>query len=325
MPVSRIPTGGETLDIWSEITIDGERINVSLRGSPQIDRYMNSYFGNSISAIYAGMLTVLPKDTPHNGGVYRCIDIDLGEPGSIINAIEPTPSSMATSTPFDNIMEAVESSLAKAAPERAVAGWSHFCGSTFGGFDSRTGQRFAHLSPMSGIGGAGAMWKTDGWSCCSPQCTFGGMRTGNVEEIEFRIPIRIHRFELRPDSEGPGQWRGGFGIALEMEPLEPKIVVSNIGEGYELPPPSHQVPKEIEGERATFNRSVRDSNGALRPIVPHTVIDLHSGEVLVSESPGGGGIGDPRQRNREDLQADVDNELISNERAASIYGWKQGE
>ena len=314
------PSGGEPLEIWCEITVDGERLAVALRGSDQIDRYMNSYFGNSISAIYAGLLTVFPKDTPHNGGVYRCVDIDLGPPGSIINAVEPTPSSMATSTPFDNIMEAVESSLAQAAPERAVAGWSHFCGSTFAGLDSRTGERFSHLSTMSGIGGAGAMWRTDGWSCCSPQCTFGGMRTGNVEEIEFRIPMHIHRFEFRPDSEGPGQWRGGFGVVLEMEPLEPKIVVSNIGEGYDLAPPGLGVPEALDGDRATFERRVRDADGTEHPIVPHTVIDLHAGEVLVSESPGGGGIGDPRQRDRAALEADIDNGLISPQRAARVYG-----
>ena len=186
------PRGGPPLDIHCAIGVDGDQILVKLGGSPQINRYFNSYFGNSISAIYAGMLTVFPTSIPHNGGVYRCIDIDLGEKGTIVNAVEPSPSSMATSTPFDNIMEAVEAALAEAVPERAVAGWSHFCGSTFGGLDTRTGERFSHLSTMSGIGGAGAMWETDGWSCCSPQCTFGGMRTGNVEEIEFRIPMRIN-------------------------------------------------------------------------------------------------------------------------------------
>ena len=62
------PAGDEPLDIWSEITVEGDRLAVALRGSPQIDRYFNSYFGNSISAIYAGLLTVFPKDTPHNGG-----------------------------------------------------------------------------------------------------------------------------------------------------------------------------------------------------------------------------------------------------------------
>ncbi len=315
------PAGDEPLNIWSEITVEGDRLAVALRASPQIDRYFNSYFGNSISAIYAGLLTVFPKDTPHNGGVYRCVDIDLGPDGSIVNAVEPTPSSMATSTPFDNIMEAVESALAQVAPERAVAGWSHFCGSTFAGLDSRTGERFSHLSTMSGIGGAGAMWRTDGWSCCSPQCTFGGMRTGNVEEIEFRIPMRIHRFEFRPDSEGPGQWRGGFGMALEMEPLEPRIVVSNIGEGYVLAPPGLDVPEAFERDRATFERSVRNASGSMDAIVPHTVIDLHAGQVLVSESPGGGGIGDPRQRDRRALRTDIENGLISPDRAVRVYGW----
>ena len=319
------PRGGPPLEIRCAITVHGDQIDVDLRGSPQINRYFNSYFGNSISAIYAGMLTVFPTNIPHNGGVYRCIDIDLGEKGTIVNAVEPSPSSMATSTPFDNIMEAVEAALAEAVPERAVAGWSHFCGSTFAGLDTRTGERFSHLSTMSGIGGAGAMWETDGWSCCSPQCTFGGMRTGNVEEIEFRIPMRINRFELAPDTEGPGQWRGGFGMALEMEPLEPGTVISFIGEGLEIPPPGRFVPDGYEDDRAVFSRSIRGQDGVIRPIVPHSVVDLDPGTALVSTSPGGGGIGDPRLRDRAALARDVDNQLISPERAARVYGYGGGD
>ena len=191
-------------------------------------------------------------------------------------------------------MEAVEDALCKAIPSRAVAGWSHFCGSTFGGYDSRIGERFSHLSTMTGIGGAGAMWETDGWSCCSPQCTFGGMATGNVEEIEFRIPMRIHRFELAPDTEGPGKWRGGFGVALEIEPLEPETIVSIIGEGLEIPPPGRFTPDMEAGSRAIFDRAIRGPDGELEPVVPHSVVALNPGQVLVSKSPGGGGIGDPK-------------------------------
>ena len=55
------PTGGETPDIWSEVTIDGERIQLSLRGSPQIDRYMNSYFGNFGLDGYAPAIRRLPS------------------------------------------------------------------------------------------------------------------------------------------------------------------------------------------------------------------------------------------------------------------------
>jgi N-methylhydantoinase B len=312
------PDGGG--ELWIECTLtlaDGEA-RVALQASPQVERYVNSYFGNTISAVYAGVFTVLPSEMPHNGGVYRRIKVDLGSLGTIVNAVEPAPCSMSTGTPFDNITEAVESAIAQAAPERAVAAWAHFCGLSFEGVDSRSGERFSFVSSMAGMGGAGSMWQEDGWSCCSPQCAAGGSRSGNVEEIELRVPLRIHRFELDADSEGAGTWRGGFGCAFEVEILEDSCEVSNIGEGFVRPPRG-----ALGGEDAAhpFRRLIRRTDGDAHEVQPHSHVRLSRGDVLEGTSPGGGGVGDPRDRKEEWVAADIANELISEERARTVYGW----
>ena len=316
------PGTSDVLEIRCVVKVADGYFDVSVESPPQVDRYINSYFGNTISAIYAGVLSALPKDTPHNGGAYRRIRIDLGLHGTLLNAEEPAPASMATSTPFDSIMECVESALAEASPERAVAGWSHFMGSTLAGIDPRTGESFSHLSTMSGIGGAGAMWGVDGWSCCSPQCTFGGMSTGNVEEIELQIPVQIHRFELAPDTEGPGRLRGGFGVRFVVEVLCEEMRVSNVGEGHLVPPPGRLGAPDSKEVRAVFSRQVRRLNGSIEPAEPHTVMTLRRGDRLESISPGGGGIGEPSYRDKADITRDVKNELISPDRAMRVYGWK---
>ena len=110
-----------------------------------------------------------------------------------------------------------------------------------------------------------------------------------------------------------------------MEPLEPGTVVSFIGEGLEIPPPGRFVPDGYQDDRAVFSRSIRGQDGVVRPIVPHSVVDLDPGTALVSTSPGGGGIGDPRLRDRAAMARDVDNQLISPERAARVYGYEGGQ
>jgi N-methylhydantoinase B len=315
------PDGNGLLEVGCTVVgVDG-RVSVSLSGPAQVGRYVNSYFGNSLSGVYAGILTVMPRDMPHNGGVYRCVDVDLGPEGTIVNAVEPAPCSMATAQVFDAIMESVEAALAKDVPRRAVAGWAHFCGLGFSGVDSRSGDRFSYVSTMAAIGGAGAMWDTDGWSCCSPQCAGGGSRAGNVEEIELRVPLRIGRFELLPDSEGPGQWRGGFGVAFEVEVVEDDCTVGHIGDGFIAPPPGRVGAEGWDDAQRVFHREIRFLDGRAQELAPHSVFQLHRGEVLASASPGGGGIGDPGKRCREAVSADIENGLISPERAELIYGW----
>jgi N-methylhydantoinase B len=232
---------------------------------------------------------------------------------------------MATAQVFDAIMESVEAALADAVPSRAVGGWAHFCGLGFAGTDSRSGDRFSYVSTMAAIGGAGAMWNTDGWSCCSPQCAGGGSRAGNVEEIEFRVPLRIGRFELLPDSEGAGRFRGGFGVAFEVEVDEDACTVGHIGDGFLMPPPGRGAAQPELDTRRVFRRHIRRPDGTEDDLAPHSVIRLQRGEVLASESPGGGGLGDPRERDRDALQRDVDNGLISPERARLLYGWTGAE
>ncbi len=316
------PFGGSPLPITCTLLVGDGRLRVVVRSGPQISAYKNSYFGNSISAVYAGLLTGLPMGIPRNGGTYRRFEVDLGPKGTITNAESPAPCSLATSNPFDNITEAVQDALSKLVPERAMAGWTDFAGAAFAGVDPRVGEQFSHLSSLSGTGGAGAMWETDGWSCCGAQAAFGGMRTGNVEELELQVPIRIHRFELAPNTEGPGRWRGGFGVDVEIEPLGP-IAVSTVGEGYELAPPGRFEAAEVGPEwRSVFTRFVREPDGSTRDVSGGLVFEMDEGQVLVSRSTGGGGIGDPKLRSRVALERDVASGLIDRERARTVYGWE---
>jgi N-methylhydantoinase B len=305
------------LALKSVVTVRGDELHIRLDSPPQVRGYVNSYAGNTISAVYQGVLTAIDPSVPHNGGLYRPLRLDLGPPGTVLNAVEPAACSAMTGTPFDDISELVQSAMSQIAPERAVAGWAHWCGNALSGRDPRYDEPYAFVSTMAGIGGAGAMWQTDGWSCCSPQCAGGGMRTGDVELVEYQLPIHIHQFEFAPDSAHPGQWRGGFGMQMEYEPLGHAATVAHIGEGTSVPPPSRL---GGGGKQArVFRKLLLGADGA-KEIPLHSFRTVQAGERVRSYSPGGGGIGDPYQRQVAAVLADVRNELVSVASACEEYG-----
>ena len=306
------------LPLESVVEIRGDEMHIRLDSPPQVRGYVNSYEGNTISAVYQGVLTALPANVPHNGGLYRPVHIDAGQPGSVLNAVEPAACSAMTGTPFDDISELIQSAASKIVPERASAGWAHWCGNAISGSDPRYDEGYAFVATMTGIGGAGAMWETDGWSCCSPQCAGGGMRTGDVELIEYQVPIHIHEFEYAPDSANPGRWRGGIGMMMEYEPLDHDPNIAHIGEGTSVPPPSRLGGGNPDMPRAF--KKVLHSNGQTEEIPLHSVRTISAGDRVRTHSPGGGGVGPARERDPQAVLRDVRNQLVSVESARDEYG-----
>ena len=306
------------LPLESVVEIRGDEMHIRLDSPPQVRGYVNSYEGNTISAVYQGVLTSLPSDVPHNGGLYRPVFIDAGSPGSVLNAVEPAACSAMTSTPFDNITEVIESAVSKIAPERASAGWAHWCGMTLSGTDPRYDEGYTFVSTMAGIGGAGSMWQSDGWSCCSPQAAGGGMRTGDVELIEYQVPIHIHEFEHSPDSASPGRLRGGVGMRMEFEPLDHDMNVRHIGEGTSVTPPG-RLGGGGESKERVFTKW--HSKDGIEEVIPlGTVRDIGAGDRVRTRSPGGGGVGPARERDSQAVLRDVRNGLVSIYNACDEYG-----
>jgi N-methylhydantoinase B len=303
--------------LTSEITIRGDEMDIRLDSPPQVHGYVNSYAGNTVSGVYQAVLTAIDPRVPHNGGLYRPVNIDVGPPGTVLNAVEPAACSACTGTPMDDISELVQSAISHIVPARAAAGWAHWCGNALSGIDPRYQESYAFVSTMTGIGGAGAMWETDGWNCCSPQCAGGGMRTGDVEIVEYQVPIQIHRFEFAPDSPIPGKWRGGAGMVMEYEPLEHNTTIAHVGEGTSVPPPSRL---GAGGNHPRVFAKWHISDGEERAIPLHSFERIQAGERVRTYSPGGGGVGNPRERDPQAVLTDVRNGLVSISSARDEYG-----
>ena len=311
--------GSGDFEVNASVTIAGDSVHVALRAPRQTRSYINSYAANSMGAVYLGMISYTSPDMPHNEGMYRPLSVDLGPLGTVVNAEEPAACSLSTSTPFDHIAEAVRTALAQALPDRAGGGWAKICHDCFTGVDPRTHEDYAYLSHLTSWGGGGAFWGQDGEPAVGPLEVAGAATTAEVELIEYMLPFQVHRHELRPDSACPGRWRGGWGLVVEIEPIDHDSQLTILGDGMKYPPPSVLGGGSPNDDGRIFHRWMEGPRGT-QQLSLHTVVPLPAGHVLRIYTAGGGGVGPRNERMTEAVLDDWRSGLLPIQSALSEYG-----
>jgi N-methylhydantoinase B len=173
--------------------------------------------------------------------------------------------------------------------------------------------RVVVANPVSG--GSGASGERDGISGTEMSVAF--LRNVPVEVLEAEAPVVVRRFSLAPDSEGPGKFRGGFGVAYELEIRHPSAVVVMRGKDRQR--------FCAWGAGGGMAGTTSGNIGTRRNSEPHdigkrTVYRAELGEVIRLWGGGGGGFGDPFERDPERVATDVAAGLVSAERAREVYG-----
>ncbi|HAR07629.1 MAG TPA: hydantoinase, partial [Cobetia sp.] len=200
------------LEITAHVKIECDEVAIRIDSPPQVPYFINSYEGNSMSGVLLGLMMFAQLPPPYNEGLYRCLSVDMGPPGTLCNASEPAPHANCTTTPMETLTDAVRLAFEQAAPERVSASWGHASGINIAGFDPRHGnEQYVTMVLASIISGAGATRTMDGWHSRGPLCCFGALMSGDIELLETSYPILIHRYGLVTDSCGAGERRGGSG------------------------------------------------------------------------------------------------------------------
>lgn len=297
-----------------KVTISGSEITFDFTGtSPQIKGFKNSGIANTHSSVYCALSSFLEASIPRNEGVYRCVKIVAPE-GTIVNALPPAPMTMNTVFPAIDIMNACWGALAQANPDRACAGWGKSVYGISAGAKPNGGVFV--LYHWHGSSGGGAVKGRDGFPTTSHQMTLGGMFIPNVETYEQSYPLRVHRYQMRSDSGGAGQYRGGTGVDYEADVL--------VGGEHLL---------RAEGARkptgAGTNGGLWGAKGSIRTFELDTGVEFASPPYgvqqvkpfrLVIEASAGGGWGHPHKRDSELVLRDVRDGLVSRDTAGRVYG-----
>ena len=280
--------------------------------SPQIMGFKNSSLANTYSSVYVAVSTFFDHSLPRNDGLFRPITIIAPE-GTVVNARAPAPMTMNTVYPATDIISACWKALAQARPERACAGWGKACY----GLSSGTAEdgRFFVMYHWHGSSGGGAVKGRDGFQCIGLMISLGGLTLPNVEGYEQAYPVRILRQELRTDTAGAGQFRGGAGVDYLCELRVPTAhAIRSEGVGR---PSGFGVNGGLTGAPGIMDVEDRERG----PMPPPQYGIQHLGPATIRvRSSAGGGWGDPMARDPQAVLADVRDEIVSETAARAVYG-----
>lgn len=306
-------------DITATVTITGDSCHIEIESPPQIPYFINSYEGNSYSGVYLGLMMFAQLPPPYNEGLYRNVTVDMGKKGTLCNAQSPAPHMNCTTTPMETLTDAVRLAFEKAAPDKVSASWGHANGCNIAGWDTRHNEEYVTMVLASIISGAGATNSQDGWHACGPQCCFGALTSGDIEMLEHSYPIIIHEYGLMEDSGGAGKFRGGSGTRWAVEPMDEPMTLITFGEGRRIPAmgaggaKSQMIDKKVG--RLEISR-----NGDTEVITDNVIETINPGEIAANFNPGGGGFGNPFERDPLKVVEDIRNGLVSVEGARREYG-----
>lgn len=281
------------------LTVAGDTIDIDFAGtSPQVDRAINSAMCFTFAQTIYGVKCMLAPNLPNNEGSFRPVTMRAPE-GCIVNPVFPASggSRMLTGHFLGSM---VFQALGDVLPQRVMAA----PGSPHWGINQsgvRNGKPYANMLFFSG--GIGANSLRDGISCLG----WPGNTSSTPIELSERIaPFRIKHKRLRVDSGGPGEFRGGLGQEILLENLsDSPIAVSFLTEHILYPPlgiagggPAACGILEINGKPAHAKRQ-------------HVI---NKGDTILLATPGGGGLGDPKRRNRERVEEDLKQGYITDDR-----------
>lgn len=306
-------------DITATVTIKGETCHIEIASPPQIPYFINSYEGNSYSGVYLGLMMFAQLPPPYNEGLYRSVTVDMGPKGTLCNAKPPAPHMNCTTTPMETLTDAVRLAFEQAAPDKVSASWGHANGCNIAGWDTRHDEEYVTMVLASIISGAGATASQDGWHACGPECCFGALTSGDIEMLEHSYPIIIHEYGLMTDSGGAGKFRGGSGTRWEVEPLDRDMTLITFGEGRRIPAMGAAGATSAMVEKKVGRLEVT-RQGATQVITNNVIETIRPGERAANINPGGGGYGNPFERDVQKVVADIRNGLVSIEGAKLDYG-----
>jgi len=310
---------GSKMDIKVAVTIKGDEINFDFTGTAaQTPGFVNAPLGSSMTAVILSLLMCLKDpDLPQNAGMIRPITMHMPA-GSMVNPEFPAASTFGNHL-SDQISAAIFNAMAGAVPERVTAPWNPLFAIAAIGFNQRTNQPFVDILFNGLKGGGGAMQGADGYDHIGLIACGGGLLAQDPEMFEMKDPLFIHSFEYQPDSAGAGEWRGGLGVALDMEFLGDDNMISAFGDGIE---PGSQAHGLAGGKDGILNRGelVYPDGKTHRCASKEIVEGIPKGTHWHQIAGGGGGYGDPFKRPAQRVAREVLYGLISSQAARDDYG-----
>jgi N-methylhydantoinase B len=318
--------------IGIKVTIEGDELTLDFGPSAdQTDGPMNIPIGRTQAVAKFCTKTLATPLEPANEGHFAPLTVEAPE-GSLYHATYPAPTFTQWSSTL--AVEVVYKALAQAIPERlAASSGGDLCSIMLYGESPETGQQFVEAN-NEGVG-RGATANHDGANAVM-HIAQTNVRNIPVEVFENKAPVEFDRVMLRQDSGGAGEYRGGLGIQRDYRFTHPSGALSIIkktqteGYGLEGGDPGAKnvvVLQHLADDEDFMDRvTVYADNDHLYPDIPGEKRvgmmrgQFEPGEIVSNRSGGGGGYGDPFERDLGAVRRDVRDGYVSRDAAREDYG-----
>jgi N-methylhydantoinase B len=307
--------GNPDVKVHAKVTVRGDELEIDFTGSddrPWLQCWSTQC--NTRSMTYAQLCSMIDPTIPRNQGLFAPIRIVYPE-GTIVNPPVGKPVSMGTHHPGCEISEAVALALAQAIPEKTCPQvYKAAMPTVLFGVHPKTGKLFIDHSVDVQSTASAAAYGTDGWGCAN--AGFGNLIMATAEINEAIFPSRHLSNDLTTDTAGAGKWRGQCGsfwvkettadTSLYTFVMSMKYTSQGIAGGKNGPP----------------DRLVIRAPDGTEKLITHTALyePLPAGTRIEYQRGGGGGWGDPLERDPARVRDDVLDEYVSREAAEREYG-----
>ncbi|WP_226566560.1 hydantoinase B/oxoprolinase family protein [Bacillus stratosphericus] len=303
-----------------KLTVKGKQLTLDFSEcDPQVKTAFNLVTnGQEHSFLYQGLINyIISKDPfiPINGGITYPIEV-ISPKGTLVHPEYPASVGIRHSITmrlYNVVLGAIGKLLPEAVPA-AGAGQSAIVVLSVPD-DQTGGRKMSVVEPLGG--GGGAQQGADGVDGIDHSSGF--LKNTPIESLEQHIDIHVHRYEFLPNTGGAGENRGGHAICLEFEVIKPESMVT--ARGMER---MKFQPWGFMGGRAGAVGEVKKitPNGEKQNQSKIDVLRLEKGDIVQLISPSGGGWGNPFARKKETVLQEVEEGLLSEERALQQYGVK---
>lgn len=299
-----------------KMTIKGDHITADFEGTnPQVPGVVNCSLAVAGAGVFVAVKSTLDPGGAVNEGAFRPLTLKAPD-GSIFNVKLDAPAGAHGEVRKRGVSVGL-GALSQVIPD-LVSG--DLCGSSFpnaiGGYNKRRNRPYVYYE--SPAGGNGGFKESDGSSAFA-NVDFGNLPTiQNVESVENEMPLLVEKCELRLDGAGEGMKRGGTGLRREVRLLDEEASYSVLSDRGVIPPYG----MFGGGAGRQYHLSIRRDGQEIDFDTPGKVTGhpIRKDDIVIIRSSGGGGYGDPLDRDPDAVRADVEFGVVSERRAREGYG-----
>jgi N-methylhydantoinase B len=301
---------GKPIRLFVTLRKTGDKMIVDWTGTnPQVRGAINNTLSYTKSASYCAVRSVLPPNIPNNEGVFRAIEV-ICPPGTIGNGVLPAACAARGLTGF-RMVDCMFGALAMMLPDKVkAAGDGGNTGISVGGY-------FADRSPFVYVDFTCGAWGARPWAdgLDGNSHMFANMALPSVEVTEAEQPISVLAFEFVPDKAGAGKWRGGVPYMRDYRLNTEEATLQVRSDRRDFRPFGL-----YGGSPGVASENYLNPHAEKLPLPSKLTRTFKRGEVFRHVHPGGGGWGDPLERDPALVLRDVRNEFLSAAKARSDYG-----